>query len=312
MSPSCPADQRVASGNVCRAAAGACDLAETCTGGVACPADALAPSGAPCPDDGQVCTSDRCDGVGACQHAPGNPGAVCRASSAICDAAETCSGVDAACPADTGTLGDGDGDGICDPGDNCPAVANADQVDGDGDLLGDACDPCTGSGDLRDALLQVRKLDTPGGDDRLTLRGALTLSLPIAPPLDPVAKGLRLLIQTGASPAVDVTLPPGAYSSATQSGWKRNASATKWSYRHPTGVQGVTRAGVKLRDAASGLVTLTVSGRDGTYPVTPLPPTVTVVLDPPFAASGQCAQLSFAGPAPACRLNGSGSTVTCR
>lgn len=36
--------------------------------------------------------------------------------------------------------GDGDGDGINDAADNCPAVANADQVDLDGDSIGNACD----------------------------------------------------------------------------------------------------------------------------------------------------------------------------
>jgi hypothetical protein len=35
---------------------------------------------------------------------------------------------------------DMDGDGICDPGDNCPGVANPDQLDGDGDRVGNACD----------------------------------------------------------------------------------------------------------------------------------------------------------------------------
>jgi hypothetical protein len=36
---------------------------------------------------------------------------------------------------------DRDTDGIADDQDNCPDVPNADQLDGDGDLAGDACDP---------------------------------------------------------------------------------------------------------------------------------------------------------------------------
>jgi hypothetical protein len=42
---------------------------------------------------------------------------------------------------------DHDGDGFLDGGDNCPAVANIPQSDGDGDLKGDACD-VAGSGDI--------------------------------------------------------------------------------------------------------------------------------------------------------------------
>jgi hypothetical protein len=45
----------------------------------------------------------------------------------------------------SGTGGaDQDGDGRGDPIDNCPAVANPDQVDGDADDAGDACDNCPG------------------------------------------------------------------------------------------------------------------------------------------------------------------------
>lgn len=35
--------------------------------------------------------------------------------------------------------GDTDGDGVCDDADNCPLVANPDQLDGNGDDIGDAC-----------------------------------------------------------------------------------------------------------------------------------------------------------------------------
>ena len=37
---------------------------------------------------------------------------------------------------------DADGDGVADPYDNCPFVANRDQADSDGDGVGDACDNC--------------------------------------------------------------------------------------------------------------------------------------------------------------------------
>lgn len=51
---------------------------------------------------------------------------------------------DAFVPIDTvdGAPGDGDGDGVADPSDNCPALTNADQHDEDADALGDVCDPC--------------------------------------------------------------------------------------------------------------------------------------------------------------------------
>jgi hypothetical protein len=91
---------------VCRPAAGACDVPEACDGvSDACPADGFAPDGTAC-DSGDTCAvPDTCQG------------GVCQASGP-----------------------DGDGDGVCDASDNCPADANAGQADLDGDSTGDVCD----------------------------------------------------------------------------------------------------------------------------------------------------------------------------
>src|SRR5438876_5009495 len=91
-------------GTVCRAAAGECDLPETCTGTSAtCPADtgARKASGTACTDDGNPCTLDQCNGTSVdCQHPAGNAGAVCRAAAGACDIAETCPGTSCTCPPD--------------------------------------------------------------------------------------------------------------------------------------------------------------------------------------------------------------------
>src|SRR5438094_868931 len=86
----------------CRAAAGACDVAEVCDGtNVACPTDAKHASGTACTDDGNPCTTDTCDGTSdTCQHPAGNANAVCRPAVGECDVAEVCDGTNAACPAD--------------------------------------------------------------------------------------------------------------------------------------------------------------------------------------------------------------------
>jgi uncharacterized delta-60 repeat protein len=60
-----------------------------------------------CTDDGNVCTSDICDGAGTCTHP---------------------------------SLPDADADGLCDAMDNCTTMANPGQEDCDCDGFGDACD----------------------------------------------------------------------------------------------------------------------------------------------------------------------------
>src|SRR5207237_7008717 len=94
------------SGTTCRAAANECDNAELCTGSSStCPNDTVKASGTACTNDGNVCTTDLCNGtVGSplCVHNPGNSGTVCRAAtSGGRDVAETGTGSTRTCPHDT-------------------------------------------------------------------------------------------------------------------------------------------------------------------------------------------------------------------
>lgn len=123
-SASCPADAQKPLGASCNdgdscTSSDTCNLGGTCSGvPLACnapPSDCYVAAGtctngtcsyvpktagAACADDGNPCTTDLCDGAGACTHAPGNATAVCRPAAGVCDVAETCTGTSSACPAD--------------------------------------------------------------------------------------------------------------------------------------------------------------------------------------------------------------------
>jgi len=87
-----------------------CDDGNTCTTGDTCSVSTCAGTPLNC-DDGDLCTIDSCDpATAACVHVPDNL--------------------------------DPDGDGIRSCGDNCPNVANTNQMDTDSDGYGDACDNC--------------------------------------------------------------------------------------------------------------------------------------------------------------------------
>src|SRR5439155_3913162 len=102
----CPADAFKPSGTTCRASAGQCDVAESCTGSSgACPADAFQPStthcagasqGGACDDD----AADHCTGTSAlvCVDVFKSSSTVCRGSTGQCDMAESCTGDPSGCP----------------------------------------------------------------------------------------------------------------------------------------------------------------------------------------------------------------------
>ena len=102
----------------CRGDAGACDVAETCDGGGACPVDAFEAPGTPCEDQtNTTCNAaNSCDAGGVCLDNFADATVECREDEGACDVAETCDGV-GACPVDAfETPGTG-----CDDGDAATA-----------------------------------------------------------------------------------------------------------------------------------------------------------------------------------------------
>ena len=100
----CPADSLVPSGTECRGSAGTCDVAESCTGSsAACPTDVFQPSSVECRGAAGLCDiAESCTGSSAA--CPGDAiqpsGYECRGAAGTCDLAETCDGSTTACPSD--------------------------------------------------------------------------------------------------------------------------------------------------------------------------------------------------------------------
>src|SRR5207253_35 len=123
----------------CRASAGQCDVAETCTGtSGACPADGFASASTSCTgaSQGGVCDNDAADHClgtsNSCVDVFRAASYTCRATAGQCDVAETCTGTSGACPVDgfasvsTSCTGASQG-GVCDKdaADHCLGTSNS-------------------------------------------------------------------------------------------------------------------------------------------------------------------------------------------
>jgi uncharacterized delta-60 repeat protein len=268
-------------------------------------------------DDGEQCDGGAVIGGDCCtnQCTFEVAGTSCRPAVDICDLPEVCTGSSGSCPTDLHKP-DTDGDGVCDLLDNCPTIPNPSQHDGDGDGLGDACDPCTGGTAPTSPKLTMSKFTSGPGDDKFNLTGSFNFLVP--PTLSPETKGLRLILEDGnAQTLFDVQVPAGSYNPLAGTGWIPNGSGTSHTFRSRTLVGGlISKARVSTTAAKPNVVKFLVAGSRGSFATQPLalPLAATVVIDAPFAETGECGKATFPGPkpAPSCGFNASGSTLTCK
>ncbi len=350
-SSTCPADGFASASTECRAAAGVCDLAETCTGsGTACPSDAkstaecraaagvcdLAES---CDGVGNDCPADVLDGASECRAAAGvcdvaescnglSPdcptdllvpaGTECRSSAEACDVPEDCDGFDSTCPVDTG-LPDGDADGTCDALDVCPETPDPAQLDDDADGLGNECDACTAlqATTVTGPNLKLVKLTRGAGEQRMKLKGYVTLPPPITPALDPTTHGTRFVMgprDDPRNPVLDVTIPGGAYDKVTKEGWVASPTGLVHKFKSKAGVEGITKILLKTKDPGAGLVQFIVVAKDADFPFleSDLPLALTMTIND---VAGQCAEYEFElepHEDPACQAKSGGDKILCK
>ncbi|MBY0279103.1 hypothetical protein K2Z84_27535 [Candidatus Binatia bacterium] len=267
--------------------------------------------------DGFLDAGEACDGgagpsccSSSCTIAPA--GETCRAAADACDVAETCDGIVGECPADD-VLPDGDDDGVCDAQDVCPLDPDPLQQDGDGDGLGDACDPCTGGAPLERPTLRFGGLATPDADDTVKILGSVTLPGPTT--LSPQTTGARVLVHAAdGSLLFDAMLPPGVFDAATGTGWKVAPSGKVRKFQSRTAIGGLVRRLRILRAVKPGRYNLKIVGSSLDLAALPLSGAlrVTVVLDPPGAAAGRCAELTFRPPQHACARDDDQGTLVCK
>lgn len=292
--------------------AGTCGVhtGDPCTGGAECQnvcdegADSCnASAGSACSDDGLVCSTDLCDGSGACVHAAGNAGAVCDAAANVCEQDAVCDGASTACPANP-TLPDNDNDGDCDLIDTCTTL--------------DAGQVFASKPKSRVVLSKINTDPVPGND-------ALVISAFFALPpgrtfgeLDPLNEGVRVvLLADDGTERVDVMVAGGAYNTTTKVGWKLSGNGKTWTYvdKTTTPANGISQVVINNKDTTRTprRVKITVKGKKGTFPVVTADSPVQAIVtlgDATAAANGLCGESAYT--ATDCRFNASQNKLVCR
>ncbi|MGH7789406.1 MAG: GH39 family glycosyl hydrolase [Candidatus Binatia bacterium] len=158
---------------------------------------------------------------------------------------------------------------------------------------------CSSPATVGDARLTLSKLHAPAGDDQLKLRGSV--ALPMSPPLDPVAQGVRFVLTSNAGVVLaDLAAAAGA-------NWSANGAGTRWKYRDSSAVSGIVKATVRAKPDGTLRVQVTARGLALGAAPAGAPPRASIAFGVPTAAPGQCGATAFA----ACRTTANGATMRC-
>lgn len=258
-------------------------------------------------------------------------GTECRAGGGICDPAEVCSGASGTCPAPAvepaGTACTDDSDACTD--DECDGAGACEHLakpDADTDGTCDEQDDCTNVGAGQNFGTKPRpnvsftkiNTDPVPGNDGLKVSGEFAVATGLSfADVNPTATGVRVLVENGSGASrVDQVLPATPFGGRGTRGWKLNGTGTAWTYTDATGapLSGIKR--VKIVDRSKvgpRRVKVSVTGVRATYPVvgSDAPLHAVVVLgDQADAAAGLCGESAFSPSS--CKLNGKGTTLTCR
>ena len=170
---------------------------------------------------------------------------------------------------------------------------------------------CADAVPLAPARLLMTRLDRPPGQQGVALEGQLVFSAPIAPPLDPMSKGLGLLLRDGSGKTLlEARIPGGLYDRKIRAGWTGKRRTAR--YRSRAGVAGINE--VALRWNAKGRVKIVVSGKRARLVRGPtLPLFWQLDLEGSRAATMQCGETDFlpAPERPSCTTKRGGSVVAC-
>ncbi len=281
-----------------------------------------APAGRACPDDGRACTTDTCDGAGACAHPLLFAGAICRITvDPRCDATDFCDGVSPDCPPDVvfpaGTICR-QVDGDCDVAEVCTGTSGTcppdlDHVDTDLDGRPDGCDVCPGGAPATAARLKLGLYDGVPANDKIDLAATIGISSASGALLDPVATGVEIGVLRPSSLLTEVRaiVPPGAYDPVTRQGWRASKSGTTWAFKSRDPDLLITKLRLRLRTGVTPTVDVKGSGKRLDFAAGSLLTGVqlAIALDP--STHAVCGQTRFAPPA-LCRAQKDGKLLNCR